>query len=750
MVRECHPLLRGGRRSSAGYSHGFSPSQIQALASLCETLIPSLELEAGATKPFNYEAMSSFYKASGSQPPIPDEVAELLVRRAQPKVVFIVGLVLEMLSWRIGTLLLCGFLCLDWKHWPFVLNFSEMPLDRRETILAKWSRERFLTPLRALFVTVKLCCMFIFFTITDDNSKNVAWEAIGYSVDTRPSPAGSRKERPLQRGLIETSMFEDEQSLVQSLTNKGLELSNIPEHNTLKITCDAVVIGSGCGGGVAAAVLAQAGHKVVVLEKGNYFVAQDYSSLEGPSFDQLYESGALLSTSDGKIVILAGSTVGGGSAVNWSASIRTPDNIRKEWSVDRRIPLFGSSDYSSAMDVVCKRIGVTEKCTEEGFQNQVLRKGCEKLGLKVTTVPTNSPEGHYCGSCCYGCRTAEKHGTDSTWLVDAVNHGAVILTGCQADRLILEKNCTRKSARRNTCVGVMASILASHWSKNKNAVLRKLQIEAKVTVSACGALSTPPLLVSSGLKNPNIGRNLHLHPCLLTWGYFPENVKEFKGKVYEGGIITSLHKVIPNGSSSVSAIIETPSLGPGLYSALCPWLSGRDMKERMAKYSRTAHLFTLVRDSGSGEVRQQGKIHYTLSQVDKENLRAGLRQSLRILIAAGATEVGTHRSDGQRVKCEGIKAEDVEAFLDEVIVPDGPSSGDENWTLYCCAHPMGSCRLGATEEEGGVDGNGESWEAAGLFVCDGSLMPTAIGVNPMITIESTAYCISKKIADSSK
>lgn len=92
------------------------------------------------------------------------QVAELLVRRGQPKVVLIVGLALRMLSWRIGTLLLCGFLCLDWKRWPFVLKFSEISLDRREMIVAGWSRERLLTPLRAVFVAVKLFCMFTFFT----------------------------------------------------------------------------------------------------------------------------------------------------------------------------------------------------------------------------------------------------------------------------------------------------------------------------------------------------------------------------------------------------------------------------------------------------------------------------------------------------------------------------------------------------------------------------------------------------------
>ncbi|KAK6161270.1 hypothetical protein DH2020_004651 [Rehmannia glutinosa] len=658
----------GGRRETK-YSHGYSTSELETLATICEVLLPPIPLNSHHNYPENDDdqsnkAIESFYKASGSQYPVPDEVAELVVKRGFLEGKILVRIMLKILSTRLGTLLICGVLSFGNK-WPYLNKFSEISLEKREKVVQKWFKHWLLTPVRLAFVLLKFLVLFVFFTQVGEDAKNPAWKAMDYHVDTDSKPSDLPKERPLDKEIVETS-HENESTLANSLSQKGLKVTENAQR-------------------------------------------KDYSGLEGPSMNQLYESGGILSTLDGKTMILAGSTVGGGSAVNWSACIKTPDFVMNEWANDEKLPLFASHEYRAAMDKVCKRIGVTEKCDREGFQNQILRKGRQERNR------------HNLACRCRELRCGYHHGLQSRAVHNKrrwENEGEEVFgSGCKMhNKFRHQKEDANRGQSYNLCM----------WFT-----------------------STPPLLIKSGLRNRNIGRNLHLHPVLMAWGYFPEKNSDIEGKVYEGGIITSVHKVCED-DSNVRALIESPILGPGQFAALCPWESGIELKNKIAKYSRTAHLFSMIRDGGNGEVLAEGRISYNLNDSDKENMKMGLRRALRILIAAGAVEVGTHQSDGQKIKCEGISEEKVNEFLDGVIAAEGPKSFVRNWTTYCSAHQMGSCRMGTSEKDGAVDENGESWEAEGLFVCDASVLPSAVGVNPMITIQTTSYCLSIKIAEKLK
>jgi hypothetical protein len=107
---------------------------------------------------------------------------------------------------------------------------------------------------------------------------------------------------------------------------KTLEVLTVDGDTTLE--ADVVVVGSGSGGGVAAAVLAEAGKRVIVVEGGGYHAESDFVQSELAAYQSLFLRGGFFPSADGMVSIAAGSTVGGGSTVNWSNSLLTPDTVR--------------------------------------------------------------------------------------------------------------------------------------------------------------------------------------------------------------------------------------------------------------------------------------------------------------------------------------------------------------------------------------------------------------------------------------
>ncbi|KAL3818362.1 hypothetical protein ACJIZ3_004267 [Penstemon smallii] len=739
-------------------SYTFSSGELEVIRAISDTFLPSINVSVDDNN--NYEdSVVQFYGTSASMAGTPHRVAEYLGGKIQHPKIPLSRVAVWLLSTWMGTFILCGTKSLS-THFPYFQRFSQIPPHKREQILHSWSNSYFFL-LKIFFNALKIFTLIQFFTQVNEKDENISWKAIGYTgpdpdqkarklrtkITQQSGPKESKEDLygPLYKGIINLKNQPREIAL-DKLQNLGFPVS-IPQSRNARIKsfnpsfilkCDAVVIGSGSGGGVVAGVLAKAGYKVVVLEKGSYLARNNLSLLEGEAMDQMYLGHGILGTNNMNILVLAGSTVGGGSTINWSASIPTPQNVINEWSEGYKLELFSSKDYQKALQVVCEKMGVQKEFEREGFNNEIMRKGCENLGYHVENIPRNASSDHFCGWCGLGCKDGKKKGTSETWLVDLVESGnGAILPECEAIKVITTKNKNRKKA-----IGIVFEF--QHQGQKETAI-----IESKVTVTACGAMRTPEVLKRSGLKNPNIGRNLHLHPVVMAWGYFPDSDTwpESEKKSYQGGIMTAMSKVVANSETlGYGAIIQTPSLHPGMFSALMPWVSGKDIKNRMLKYSRTAHVFALARDKGSGSIASPNPndISYKLESCDAENLSKGIEKVLRILAAAGAEEIGTHHKQGRVLKVKQAGTDEFDKFVKEESLR--PFKNQLSSPI-CSAHQMGSCRMGVDPEVSAVSPKGETWEVEGLFVADSSVFPTALGVNPMVTIQAIAYCTAHSLLE---
>ncbi|CAL0314234.1 unnamed protein product [Lupinus luteus] len=759
-------LLNGGGEREKQQSfliNSLSQRQMKSLTALCDTILPSVNDFVGVS---DDESVAKFYRTSASMAGTPERVGGVISERLQHPGTGLLKLVLWLLSTWFGTIILCGIPCFSTKF-PFFHCYPDLSLHKRQQIMNSWSLSYF-RHLRMFFRTVKLLTLLVFFTQIDESEDNPSWKAIGYCGPDPEFKAqlknhflhgtskGGQEQKeddadaaelagPLYKGLVHLNYPRDitadalrRYGLAVSVTRRKTKASGSLSSPSLVIQCDVVVLGSGSGGGVVAGVLAKAGYKVLVLEKGGYYARNNLSLLEGPTMDQMYLNGGLVATDDMGVFILAGSTVGGGSVINWSASIKTPEHVTKEWCNSNELELFESKLYKEAMDVVCEKMGVQSEIEDEGFNNAVLRRGCQEMGYPVNNIPRNSPPDHYCGWCCMGCKDGRKKGTSETWLVDLVKSGnGAILPGCEAIKVLHKK---KKGSNRKIARGVA-------FEYEYNGTKDICVVESKVTIVACGALRTPTLLKRSGLKNANIGRNLHLHPVTMAWGYFPDEPAsevwpEATKKSFEGGIMTAMSPVVAEfDKSGYGAVIQTPALHPGMFSIVMPWISGTDIKDRMRKFSRTAHIFALARDKGSGTVNSPSSISYQMEDTDEENLKNGIDKVLRILATAGAEEIGTHHSKGRTLKVKEASYNEFEKFVKE----ESSRPLRDLSTPLCSAHQMGSCRMGSNPKNSVVNEAGETWEMEGLYVADASVFPSALGVNPMITVQAIAYCTAQSV-----
>jgi long-chain-alcohol oxidase len=489
-----------------------------------------------------------------------------------------------------------------------------------------------------------------------------------------------------------------------------------PERPTadLELECDVCVIGSGAGGGTAAGVLAAAGLEVVVLEAGGPAAvhAEELDALR-----ELYLDGATSATADQSIDFLAGSCLGGGTWVNWTTSLRPPDEVRAEWAALG----VATNELEWSLDAVSERFDVNDEQHEASARDRVLERGLRALGWHVAAQPRNArgcDEGGICGYCGFGCSLGAKRSTVETWLADAVRAGTRVLVGTRAERIVVE---------RGAATAVEARAGAA-----------RVRVRARAVVAACGAVHTPALLARSGLENPSIGRNLHMHPVTLVAGEFDDEIRPWEGSLQSR--YSDEHARIDGG---YGVRYETPPVHPGLFGAALPWDGARASLDLVRRYAHTVPVFPLTRDRDAGEVTTdragEPVVRYRLSAYDLGHLRAGFAGAARILEAAEARRiVSTH--------ARPVIWEPGQSNADGFLAEADARGWQPNRVLLASAHLMGTARIGTSPAASACNPVGECWEAADLVVCDGSLFPTASGVNPMLTIAALAHTNARALA----
>ncbi len=548
-------------------------------------------------------------------------------------------------------------------------GYARLSRARREAVLRGW-RDSPVPLMRTGFQALRKAALAFAYLLPG------RWEEIGY-----PGPLGRQEEAPAPR------------------------LEPLEARDGLELACDVCVVGSGAGGGVTAAVLAQAGLEVVVLEAGGYWSERDFDGAERAALRRLYRGGGASATDDQGVSLIAGACLGGGTVVNFTTSFRTPDEVLEEWGGLG----FPAAELGPSLDAVCERLGVNTDHNRPSRRDEAMARGLDALGWHVAAMPRDvigCEQGVVCGSCGYGCPLGAKQSTLRTWLEDAAAAGARIVVGAKARRVLVDGGAV---------VGVDAG---------------PVQVRCRAVVAAAGAIETPALLLRSGLTNRNVGRGLRLHPATAVFGVFEEEIRPWEGTLQ--ALYSDQLRFLDGG---YGVKYETVPLHPALLTAALPWESAAQHAGLMASLPRLSLIAVIPRDSGSGRVRigRDGEpiATYRLGDDDLRRLSAGIDGAGRTMAAAGAREIFAANARTQRW-ADGFPAG---------AYRFGPGRG----SLYSF-HIMGSARMGASPETSAARPSGETWDVRNLVIADGSAFPTASGVNPMITIEAIAHLNARRLA----
>ena len=487
--------------------------------------------------------------------------------------------------------------------------------------------------------------------------------------------------------------------------------SDLPDGE--QIECDVVVVGTGAGGAVAAKELAEQGHAVVLLEEGEQHSRSEISGRALEATRKFYRDRGFVATVGNTVIpIPIGRMVGGSTAINTGTCWRTPERVLKRWREECGLVEMTADHLAPYFERVEATLQVEQARAEYlGGVARVVARGCDALGYHHMPLRRNAPDCDGSGVCDFGCPTDARRSTNVSYVPAAIRAGAMVITGTRADRVILDGN---------RAVGIAAVVLSTG---------AKLTVRARAVVLSCGALHTPTLLLRQGIAcaSGQLGRNLSIHPSCAVSALFGEEIRGFAA-IPQGYCVDHFH--------DEGILLMGASAPLDLGATLIPFL-GRKLIEVMEAWDRVATFGVMIEDKARGRVRAgpggRPIALYWLGDYEVAKLLRGIEIVARIFLAAGAAEVYP--------RIDGFDVLRSEADLGRLRAAR-PSARDFLLTAF---HPLGTCRMGPDPRSSVVDPSHQVHDVPGLYIVDGSAVPTSVAVNPQVTIMTLATRAAERI-----
>jgi choline dehydrogenase-like flavoprotein len=460
-----------------------------------------------------------------------------------------------------------------------------------------------------------------------------------------------------------------------------------------------VVIGSGPGGAVAAATLAESGRDVLLVEEGPDLPLESAPHFSREEILQKYRNaGVNVTMGSAKVAWVEGRCVGGGSEVNRGLYHRIPGEALENWSREFRVQGLSADELDSHYDA-CEAIARVSRLPGQAPPSSLrLRDGAEALGWKWSEVPRLFAYSSTPGSGSPGV----KQSMTTTFLPRFQAAGGQVMADTRVRRL--SRAAGRWRIRADT--------------RGPEGRTRTIDISAADVFVACGAVQTPVLLRRSGLRR-NIGDTLGFHPMIKVVARFPDDVNvpselEPVHQVKEFDPRFSLGCSISKRPALALALVDRPELLPEV---------DRDWRRMAIYYAQSTGGLAKVRPI---PYFQDPLVLARNNEADRRDLAMGLRRLAECLFAAGAEAVYPGQPGVPLLR----SAADI-ARLPAVL----PAASGGITTM----HLFSSCPMGEDPARCATDSFGRVRDADGLFIVDASVLCGPTIVNPQGTVMAVAH-----------